>query len=170
MIKEEAYNMMSRGYPVTHKLFGRDEYLYMDKSFIIRNEDGMEFENDWDVRTSPEWLVDWYVYKNKLDKETKRSITKRVSKEEYNRDTIGMNNSNLDLLEYSVNEIEADETEIDVDIDYQHLLEYVSETKKEVEKDIEFWTRIFNLSIKFVLLGICFSILVIMVITIIKFL
>lgn len=65
MIKDEAYELMGKGYAVTHKLFRNGEYLYMDKSFIIRDEEGITFEADWDVRTSPEWLVDWFVYKGK---------------------------------------------------------------------------------------------------------
>jgi Ca2+/Na+ antiporter len=68
MIKEEAYNMMSEGYMVTHKLFKPGEFLYMDKQFIIRNEDGTTFENDWDVLTSPEWNIDWFIYKGKFKK------------------------------------------------------------------------------------------------------
>lgn len=68
MIKEEAYNKMSEGYMVTHKLFKPGEFLYMDKQFIIRNEDGTTFENDWDVLTTPEWNIDWFIYKGKFNK------------------------------------------------------------------------------------------------------
>jgi hypothetical protein len=70
MIKEEALNKMSEGYYVTHKLFAKDEYLYMDDCCIIRNENGTEFEADWDTRISQEWLIDWYIYKGPIRKNT----------------------------------------------------------------------------------------------------
>jgi hypothetical protein len=67
MIKEEAYNMMSQGYMVTHEKFKPNDYLYMDQQFIIRNQDGTTFENDWDVLISPEWNTGWYIYKGKFN-------------------------------------------------------------------------------------------------------
>lgn len=89
MIKEEAYQKMSEGYMVTHKLFNPNEYLYMDDCFIIRSQDGEVFENDWDVRTSPEWNIDWYIYKGKFNKPG-RNIPEMVKKQRVNMSALPM--------------------------------------------------------------------------------
>lgn len=65
MTKEEAYNKMSEGYAITHTSFRKDEYLYMDESYIIRDEENNVFENEWDARADQSWNVDWYIYKNR---------------------------------------------------------------------------------------------------------
>ena len=46
MTNEEAYNKMGEGYAVSHKLFGKNEYLYMDESFIMRDENDEEEKED----------------------------------------------------------------------------------------------------------------------------
>lgn len=73
MTKEEAYNAMQEGLCVTHKDFAEDEFLYMDENYIIRDENGDEFESSWDVKTSDRWLTDWYIYKGKGSKKRKIS-------------------------------------------------------------------------------------------------
>lgn len=68
MTKEEAYNAMQEGLCVSHKDFSEDEFLYMDENYIIRDENGDEFESTWDVKTSERWLDGWYIYKGKGSK------------------------------------------------------------------------------------------------------
>ena len=65
MTKQEAYNKMLEGYCVSHKDFGSDEFLFMDESYIIRDETGEEFEESWDVRTGDSWETNWFIFKNK---------------------------------------------------------------------------------------------------------
>lgn len=81
MTKEEAYNAMQEGLCVSHKDLAEDEFLYMDENYIIRDENGDEFESTWDVKTSERWLSDWYIYKGKGSK--KRGILHIESKEQY---------------------------------------------------------------------------------------
>lgn len=65
MTKQEAYEAMQEGYPVSHKDFGEGEFIYMDQNFFIRDENGNLFESTWDVRTTERWEADWYIFKNK---------------------------------------------------------------------------------------------------------
>ena len=71
MTKEEAYNAMQEGLCVSHKDFAEDEFLYMNENFIIKDENGDDFEASWDVKTSDRWLTDWYIYKGKGAKKRK---------------------------------------------------------------------------------------------------
>lgn len=75
MTREEAYNTMQEGIPISHKDFGEDEFLYMDENYIIRDEDGYEFEASWDVQETQErFKTGWYIYKNKKKIEKKKAI------------------------------------------------------------------------------------------------
>lgn len=89
MIKEEAYQKMSEGYMVTHRLFNPNEYLYMDDCFIIRSQDGEVFESDWDVRISQEWNIDWYIYKGKFNK-GRNNIPEIIKKSKVNVSALPM--------------------------------------------------------------------------------
>ena len=71
MTKEEAYNAMQEGLCVTHKDLAEDEYLYMDENYIIKDENGDEFEASWDAKSSDRWQTDWYIYKGKGSKKRK---------------------------------------------------------------------------------------------------
>ena len=71
MTKEEAYNAMQEGLCVSHKDFAENEFLYMDENYIIKDENGDEFESTWDVKTSDRWLSDWYIYKGVGSKKRK---------------------------------------------------------------------------------------------------
>ena len=73
MTKEEAYNAMQEGLCVTHKDLADDEFLYMDENYIIKDENGDEFEASWDAKTSDRWNTDWYIYKGKGSKKRKIS-------------------------------------------------------------------------------------------------
>jgi hypothetical protein len=83
MTKEEAYNNMIDGYPISHKNFGPDEFLFMDENFIIRDENGDEFESSWDVKTGDMWETDWFIYKNS------KNIAQAKLKADYANDKIG---------------------------------------------------------------------------------
>ena len=82
MTKEEAYNKMQEGYPVSHKNFSPDEFLWMDDNYIIKDEEGNDFENAWDVNKTDEWNTNWYIYK-KQNKIIKRKAIPFKRKEEY---------------------------------------------------------------------------------------
>ena len=68
MIKEEAYNKMSEGYMVSHKLFSLKDYIYMDDQLMIRKSTGELFENEWDIITDKDWATDWFIYTGKHNK------------------------------------------------------------------------------------------------------
>ena len=69
MTKNEAYEYMQQGYPVSHKNFGPDQYLYMDQDYIIRDENGIAFEASWDVQNNDrQWDLDWFIFKNAATK------------------------------------------------------------------------------------------------------
>lgn len=75
MTREEAYNAMQEGLPISHKDFAEDEFLYMDQDYIIRDENGDVFEESWDVQeTSERFKLGWYIYKNKKKIEIKKAI------------------------------------------------------------------------------------------------
>lgn len=64
MTKREAYDRMIEGYAISHNLFGKDEFLFMDDNYIIRDENGNEFEASWDAKEGDSWETDWFIYKN----------------------------------------------------------------------------------------------------------
>lgn len=136
MIKEEAYELMGKGYAVTHRLFKKGEYLYMNDSFIIKDEEGITFEADWDTRTSPEWLVDWFVYKGKIKQPSK--INKRLDRKSKRIETGGVSmweligSSNTDTPTEPENDeysyyIEDNDVSIgnDVDISMKYKLKHI---------------------------------------------
>lgn len=83
MTKEEAYNTMQEGIPVSHKDFREDEFLWMDENYIIRDENGDEFESSWDVKKGDRWETDWYIYKKKTKVIKRKAIPFKNSEESY---------------------------------------------------------------------------------------
>lgn len=83
MTKEEAYNMMQEGYPVSHTNFAEDEYLWMDENYIIKDEQGNDFENSWDVNKTDIWNTGWYIYKRKTKIIKSKGIPFRKAEESY---------------------------------------------------------------------------------------
>lgn len=58
----EAYKRMEVGYKITHEYFSDDEFLYMDKKGIIRDEKGYDFEEGWELRLNDElFYLGWHV-------------------------------------------------------------------------------------------------------------
>ena len=83
MTKEEAYNKMQEGYPVSHKNFSEDEFLWMDENYIIKDEQGNDFENAWDVQNDPDWNIGWYIFKKKNKVIKVKGIPFRKAEESY---------------------------------------------------------------------------------------
>lgn len=79
MTKEEAYNAMQKGYPISHKNLSPDEFLWMDDNYIIKDEEGNEFEESWDVT---DWATGWYIFKKKTKNVIRPAIPFK-RKEEY---------------------------------------------------------------------------------------
>ena len=44
MTKEEAYNAMQEGLCISHKDFNESEFLYMDETYIIKDEKGLKMK------------------------------------------------------------------------------------------------------------------------------
>lgn len=63
MTKEQAYNSMVEGLPVSHKDLSEDEFFWMDENYIIRDEEGNETDDEWDMRENERWQTNWYIYK-----------------------------------------------------------------------------------------------------------
>lgn len=77
MTKNEAYEAMQEGYPISHKDFGPDQYLYMDQEFFIRDEEGNLFEASWDNCNTDRWNIDWFIYKGKISKRISVGINRK---------------------------------------------------------------------------------------------
>ena len=81
MTNIEAYNSMIDGFAVSHKLFSPEEFLYMDESHIIRDENGEEYETTWDVKSQmDQFKTDWFICKNRTDINKKIAMNKYVLK------------------------------------------------------------------------------------------
>ena len=61
MDREKAFVSMMNGDKVTHRLFSNKEYLYLDGS-IIRDENGYNFIEGWNLRKDGVWSEGWEVY------------------------------------------------------------------------------------------------------------
>ena len=69
MTKEEAYNAMQEGLCISHKDFNESEFLYMDETYIIKDEKGYEYEASWDaLENSNRWDTGWFIYKGNKSK------------------------------------------------------------------------------------------------------
>lgn len=69
MTKNEAYEAMQEGYPISHKDFSPNQFLYMDQNFIIRDENGIEWEASWDVADKDtRFGLNWFIYKGTVTK------------------------------------------------------------------------------------------------------
>lgn len=77
MTKNEAYEAMQEGYPVSHKDFAPNQYLYMDQEFFIRDEEGNLFEASWDNCNTDRWNIDWFIYKGKISKRVSVGINRK---------------------------------------------------------------------------------------------
>lgn len=68
MTKLEALEAMKEGKKVSHIYFTSDEYLYIDKEGIMRDESGCNWShysndyNPWNDRSGGNWEKDWYIY------------------------------------------------------------------------------------------------------------
>lgn len=74
MTKEEAYNAMQEGLLITHTSFGEGCYIYMDSSFIMKDETGHEYEESWDQDIEM-FRTGWYVFKGVSSKKKLLGIT-----------------------------------------------------------------------------------------------
>jgi len=120
MIREEAYNKMTEGYAITHKLFRSNEYLYMDESFIIRNENDDAFENEWDIKSHSEWLTDWYIYKGKGAniRKNKSNILKRLISKNTDTDNITYDYNYIEYVDEYENKSKFNKIKLYI---YDHL-------------------------------------------------
>ena len=78
--KEEAYNLMQQGYCVSHKLFGPNEYIWMDGNncCVLKDECGNDFETAWDLQDKDnenKWQFGWYIFKGNTGTDSKHPIT-----------------------------------------------------------------------------------------------
>ena len=83
MTKMEAYNAMQEGLPISHKDFREGEFLWMNDNFIIKDENGDDFETSWDVKTGDRWETDWYIYKNQTKVIKRKAIPFKKAEESY---------------------------------------------------------------------------------------
>lgn len=84
MTKEEAYNAMQEGLCVSHKDFNEGEFLYMDETYIIKDEKGYDYEASWDaLEKSNRWDTGWYIFKGNKSKtlSIKGKLSKKAAKE-----------------------------------------------------------------------------------------
>lgn len=59
---KEAYLKMKDGERISHKLFCYDEYLYIDKDGIIRDENGYNFSEGWfSMMEDNDYSEDWFI-------------------------------------------------------------------------------------------------------------
>ena len=81
MTKEQAYNAMVEGLPVSHKDLSEDEFFWMDENYIIRDEEGNETDDEWDIRENERWQTNWYIYKKAKKKKFSIGTNKGTSTE-----------------------------------------------------------------------------------------
>ena len=146
MTKQEAYNKMLEGYCVSHKDFGSDEFLFMDESYIIRDETGEEFEESWDVRTGDSWETNWFIFKNKklidkakaltdvvLDKvDTVTYIEGNTEREQEYRDRIASESVDNKILRITGEDFDSDTIELKDEVGQQEYMNSISESKKQI--------------------------------------
>lgn len=145
MTKQEAYNKMLEGYCVSHKDFGSDEFLFMDESYIIRDETGEEFEESWDVRTGDSWETNWFIFKNKklidkakaltdvvLDKvDTVTYIEGNTEREQEYRDRIASESVDNKILRITGEDFDSDTIELKDEVGQQEHIHSISKSKKQ---------------------------------------
>lgn len=145
MTKQEAYNKMLEGYCVSHKDFGSDEFLFMDESYIIRDETGEEFEESWDVRTGDSWETNWFIFKNKklidkakgltdivLDKvDTVTYIEGNTEREQEYRDRIASESMDNKILRITGEDFDSDTIELKDEVGQQEYMHSISKSKKQ---------------------------------------
>ncbi len=71
MTKNEAYDAMQQGLLVTHTSFLPGQYIYMDESFIMRDETNHEFEESWDALTNDMFKTGWCISKGHIEENKK---------------------------------------------------------------------------------------------------
>lgn len=111
MTKQEAYNKMIDGYPVTHKSFSPKEFLWMDPNdYIIRDENAEEFEESWDVNEdNHDFDIGWYIFKNNnVFKQTKKKYAAKQREDNPIRYIKGKTPRELEYRESVYNRKEED--------------------------------------------------------------
>ena len=78
----EAYDIMQKGYIVSHTKFAKGEFLYMNENFIIHDENGFEYEDSWDMLLEDSnFKAGWYIFKG-VKEEQKKILGVTVGKTE----------------------------------------------------------------------------------------
>jgi len=62
---EALYEMTVNKKKVSNELFGDDEFLYVDDSNVMRDENDYNFEIGWRERCIPLFNDGWFIYKEK---------------------------------------------------------------------------------------------------------
>ena len=78
----EAYDIMQKGYIVSHKNFAKGEFLYMNENYIIHDENGFEYEDSWDMLLEDSnFKSGWFIFKG-VKEEQKKILGVTVGKTE----------------------------------------------------------------------------------------
>lgn len=64
MTKQEAIQLMKEGIKVKHRFFMEGEWVIMEDSLTVINEEGHAFSTleFWKYRNGSEWETDWSIY------------------------------------------------------------------------------------------------------------
>jgi hypothetical protein len=63
MTKDQAIEAMNAGYRVTHRWFSPDEYIFIRNGILYdENDNYMHLPDFWDVRSTPDWQIDWSIF------------------------------------------------------------------------------------------------------------
>lgn len=164
MTSEDAYNYMVDGYSVSHERFGKNEFLYMDEQHIIRNETGIEFENNWTDQFS-DWQTGWFIYKGKNAKHIDRSKNAEAKIMKNDRLIEGPSNMTSDVGFLDDSDIEDFDKDLyHSDMEYDKYLEDTHQKtyRNDIHKSkISKWLWFFCIS------GITVSVIIAVVITLV---
>lgn len=62
MTKQEAHDAMKNGSLVTHELFSKGEFIYINHTGMMSTDDGYYFGDEFKKRTDKQWQTGWSIY------------------------------------------------------------------------------------------------------------